>query len=347
MRTPRKSAEHPFPRLARTIVAMAAAAFLAAALPARAEMAREDLVRESQEAMEKADPFMGDWQGIYKKRNRTSPTLAAQVIALGKGRYHANILAEFDKGLSPIATLEGRLEDGEVRFFGWGDVSEYEGPDWQGVIANGTFRGTVPSRHGGTFVLRKVIRLSPTLGEQPPAGAVVLFDGTSLDEWQARRGRTSIQEKISDGFIEMTRIGTSISTRKRFTYFKLHVEFRTPFRPEAREQGRGNSGVFVHGREVQVLDCYGLKGRAKGGGGLYPRYDPILNMCAPPMQWQTYDIVVPPPKQGEMARLTVLHNGVMIHDGVELGRNLSPAVVQLQNHGNPVQYRNIWLVELP
>jgi hypothetical protein len=310
-----------------------------------------DLVRESREAMEAADPFMGDWRGYFKQRGRkTTEPLVAQVVALGKDWYHASLLPEFDTNAEMIASLEGERESDTVRFRGWGDISEYRGPDWEGAIEGGKFTGKVSSRYGGTFVLEKVVRISPTLGAEPPAGAIVLFDGSDFNEWErpGRRGTVGpVRWKIVDGAMETTRGGGSIATRRAFGNLRLHVEFRIPYKPEAREQGRGNSGVYVHSNEVQVLDCYGLKPRAKGGGGIYPRTDPLVNMCAPPLQWQTYDVTFQAAKEGNEARMTVLHNGVTIHDNIEARWSGRPANIRLQDHGNPVRYRNIWLVELP
>ncbi len=303
-----------------------------------------DPAAAAQAALEKVDPFMGDWSGAFtQKRGPTSP-LAAQVIALGRGLYHANLLPAFDKRVETIATLEGRLEGAAVRFHGWGDVHDYRGPDWHGAIKDGVFTGEVPGRWGGTFRLHKVVRLSPTLGAAPPSGAVVLFDGTTLDGWQRARGKGPAPWKLIDGAMQVA--GTSIASTKRFTYCTIHLEFRTPFDPEAREQSRGNSGVSIHGREVQVLDTYGLAGREKQGGAIYNRAAPLVNMCAPPMQWQTYDITVRRDENGAN-RLTVLHNGVVIHKDHELNRELRPSSLRLQEHGSPVQYRNIWAVVTP
>jgi len=121
---------------------------------------------------EMSDPFMGDWQGTFTSRKRRETALVAQVIALGKGRYHANLLPEFDGRVEIIATLEGQREGDTVRFSGWGDVSAYRGPDWNGLIKEGVFTGDVPGREGGTFALRKVVRLSPRC-----------FSGTSTLFW--------------------------------------------------------------------------------------------------------------------------------------------------------------------
>ena len=151
----------------------------------------------------------------------------------------------------------------------------------------------------------------------------------------------------------------STETKKIFGSFKLHVEFRTPFRPAARSQGRGNSGVYIQRRyEVQVLDSFGLAGEANECGGLYRQVCPSPNMALPPLTWQTYDIDFTAAKfDGDKrvanAVITVRHNDVVIHNALSLknktgaGRKEAPTPgpIYLQGHGNPVFYRNIWIVE--
>jgi hypothetical protein len=155
----------------------------------------------------------------------------------------------------------------------------------------------------------------------------------------------------------------SIITKRKFKDFKLHLEFRTPFMPAARGQSRGNSGVYLQGRyEVQILDSYGLKGRHNASGGIYEIGTPLVNMCAPPLQWQSYDITFRAPrfdaagKKVDDAQINVVHNGVTIHENLTVPRPTAvaldnnvrePGGIYLQDHGNEVQYRNIWLVELP
>ncbi|MCX8036979.1 MAG: DUF1080 domain-containing protein [Candidatus Sumerlaeia bacterium] len=356
-----------------------------APLPAQAPT--EQLVAESLKAMESADPFMGDWEGQFIRKNKKgSFPIAAQVVALGKGRYHATFMHAFDKRTTTVVSLEGFTSGSGVAFFGWGDISVYCGPDWEGTIRDGKFTGVVsPSaREGGTFELQKVVRLSPTLGVKPPAGAVVLFDGTNFNEWVSYsrvaavksavksilEGKTK-QEKaekssakaaakttaartvpgpvkwvIENGMMKCTPGSGTLSTKRQFLNFRMHLEFRTPFIPTAREQARGNSGVLFHGLEIQVLDSYGLIGRSKECGGIYARVDPLVNMCRPPMQWQTYDVTVETPPNESNARLTVLHNGVPIHDRLDIGPLRQPTNITLQDHGNPIMYRNIWLVDL-
>ncbi len=171
----------------------------------------------------------------------------------------------------------------------------------------------------------------------------------------------TVKWQLVDGAMEVKPGSGSIATKKKFKDFKLHIEFRTPFMPEARGQGRGNSGVYLQNRyEIQVLDSYGLEPKDNECGGIYQVGAPLVNMCYPPLQWQTYDIMFQAPRfdsSGNKQRdavVTVLHNGVAIHEqqqiphptGGALDNNVAePGGIYLQDHGNLVQFRNIWLVE--
>ncbi|MCA8977579.1 MAG: DUF1080 domain-containing protein [Planctomycetes bacterium] len=196
--------------------------------------------------------------------------------------------------------------------------------------------------------LTKIARQSPTLGAAPPPGAVVLFDGSSADAFEGGR--------LLDGGV----LGVGCDSRRAFADHRLHLEFKTPFRPAARGQGRGNSGVYVQGRfECQVLDSFGLEGRQNECGGIYSVTAPLVNACLPPETWQTYDIVFTAARyDGDRkvsdARMTVHLNGILVHDDVALphattasrrGEGPAPGGLYLQDHGNPVVYRNIWVVE--
>ncbi len=164
---------------------------------------------------------------------------------------------------------------------------------------------------------------------------------------------------VGDGSMEVGREAGSIVTRREFTDFRLHLEFRVPFMPDARGQMRGNSGVYLQGRyEIQVLDSYGLPPRYDDCGGFYGVAAPAVMMAAPPTQWQTYDIEFRAPRRlaasglVSHARVTVRHNGVLIHDGLDLGGDLAPGQevqkggLYLQDHWFPVQYRNVWIAPL-
>ncbi|MGE5294901.1 MAG: DUF1080 domain-containing protein, partial [Solirubrobacterales bacterium] len=490
------------------------------------------------------DPFMGDWQGQWEVTDGyNSGSIAAYVIALGGDQYQVKLVEVFGVTTAPYAVLETQAKDGKLEFAGSLNPgsSPIEGTV-NATIENGKFTGRFQGQTGGgesikgTFSLEKTARQSPTLGAKPPAGAIVLFDGTNFDKWvrfgyskgviniidaignaqdavaylrakiwsaQARkatlqlgtddgvkvwlngkpihannaaRGVVVDQDKVevslqqginelllkvtngggdwgaivrfageggplpnlnevspqfasekgsneylrqNDGFITQWQVAGpyqeagkgaealfdvefapekasasdvkwkwinahdaggdkvkwslvdgamevkagagNIVTKDRFKDFKLHIEFRSPFMPAARGQGRGNSGVYLQGRyEIQVLDSYGLEGRDNECGGIYQVGAPMVNMCLPPMQWQTYDITFQAPRfdasgsKTEDAIVTVVHNGVTIHDRRKLSgptggamddRISEPGGIYLQDHGNLVQFRNIWLVE--
>jgi len=496
---------------------------------------------------QEVDPYMGDWKGTWTMAEGTgtgSGPMAAQVIAIGKGKYRLNLLREFDTRTEPIAVLEGQHENIEVRFTGRVQREGAES-DVRAVIKDGKLAGSMKGHNSegkyvsAEFILEKTVRLSPKLGEKPPENAIILFDGKNFDEWEpvhpATKGlvslintlgpseksvaylrsalwsdeqqkarleigsddgvkvwlndqvihannamralrpgedkvditlkkgwndillkvtqgsggwevcvrligldgeilknvkemvnvessdagtseylqksdgflclwevsgpyreegkdglalfdvafepekpgvrvegkRVNISEldmskvrwKLVDGAMEITPGIGSIVTKRRFSDFKLHLEFRTPFMPESEGQARGNSGVYLQGRyEVQILDSYGLEGRDNECGGVYEVGAPLVNMCAPPMQWQSYDITFLAPRFDEAGKklkdvkLTVVHNGVTIQENLSvpgptaeaMDNNVTePGPIYLQDHGNPVQYRNIWLIEMP
>jgi len=203
-----------------------------------------------------------------------------------------------------------------------------------------------------------------------PSDAIVLFDGTadSMVNWTDTKGNPS-KWICGNGYMESVKGAGYIQTKEQFGSCQLHVEFATPSRVRGNGQGRGNSGVFLHGQyEVQVLDSYGNETYPDGQcGALYGRAVPLVNASGKPGQWQSYDIVYHRPTfdaDGNVARkatFTVFHNGVLIQDHVELvggtGWINAHAVtdykphgdkgpIQLQDHGNPVWYRNIWVREL-
>ena len=198
-----------------------------------------------------------------------------------------------------------------------------------------------------------------------PSDAVVLFDGKDLSQWVSEDGQPA-KWKVADGYFEVVPKSGLIHTRQAFGDCQLHVEFSEPVPPVGESQERGNSGVFLHGLyEVQVLDTYQNKTYADGhASAVYGQFPPQVNAARPPGQWQMYDIIFHGPrfdKDGKLlrpARLTVLHNGVLVQDNVELsgptahharppykaGPDKLP--LALQDHGNPVRYRNIWIREL-
>ena len=282
-------------------------------------------------------------QGEYKG-SAGGDTWGAQVIALGDGKFS---LVGYAGGLPG----DGWQRGGETR------KAEGEAKDGLATLKGDTFTVSIKDGvmsvigEGGEKVgeLKKTERKSPTLEAKPPAGAKVLFDGSTADNFENGK---FVEDKLlgANGCKSKLPVGDHM----------LHIEFRTPFMPKSRGQGRGNSGVHVQGRyEVQVLDSFGLEGKNNECGGIYVIAEPSVNMCLPPLAWQTYDIDFTAAKydatgkKTENARITIKHNGVVIHDHVDL-KDGNPGAdkegpskngLYLQNHGNPVAFRNIWVVE--
>lgn len=271
--------------------------------------------------------------------------VGVQIVALGDGKFDA------------VAYLGGLPGDGWDGLGVVRGVAERSGDVVVIRAHDGSGTGTI---EGGVIVvkddmgqvigrLEKVERKSPTLGAKPPEGAVVLFDGSSADAFFGGR-------MTNDGLLV-----EGATSKQKFQDFTIHLEFRTPFQPYARGQARGNSGFYAQGRyEVQILDSFGLEGEWNECGGIYKVARPRVNMCFPPLSWQTYDVDFTAArfeggKKVADARLTVRHNGVLIHQDVKVPETTTAAPVReespepgpifLQNHGNPVRFRNVWVVQ--
>lgn len=294
-------------------------------------------------------PVQGEYVGEVTHDGQPMK-IGVQVIAMGDGAFD---VAAYPGGLpgegwTPPNTITGKGTRADA-------VVRIEGTDWGGVARKAEIRdgALVPLADDGSPVatLPKVTRTSPTLGEKPPKGAVVIFDGPGPVDEQA----TLVKPRITDDGLLME----GVSTKDAFGDAHWHIEFRLPYRPKARGQGRGNSGAyFLNCYEVQMLDSFGLEGRDNECGGIYSVKAPSVNMCLPPLEWQTYDVDVTAPRFEEdrkvkNARLTVRHNGVVVQDDVEVRGPTTAAgrreegptgPLQLQNHGNPVRYRNIWVL---
>ncbi|MFT5300546.1 MAG: hypothetical protein ACI87E_003248 [Mariniblastus sp.] len=200
-----------------------------------------------------------------------------------------------------------------------------------------------------------------------PADAVVLFDGTDMSMWTDGKGGEA-KWKVVDGAMESVPKGGFVYSKEEFGDCQVHIEFASPAKAKGSGQGRGNSGVFLMGEfEIQVLDSFDNKTYADGGAGsLYGQYPPLVNVSRPPGQWQTYDIIFRRPRFSEdgqlttPAKLTVLHNGILIQDhsnaygptswiyrkDYKTIKSKTKGVLSLQDHGNPVRYRNIWVRSL-
>lgn len=286
--------------------------------------------------------FQGEYAGTVKEAEGKEAKYGAQVIALGHGQFAAVVYsgglpgAGWSRG-NPKVQLAGERQ---------GDKVVLNGEKISGEISGKWMILKHTDREDQT-VLEAVQRNSPTLGAKPPKDALVIFDGSGTGQ-------------IADGSMNDAKLLWAGATTKPLPgSYTIHMEFLLPYVPEERGQGRGNSGVYLHDcYELQVLDSFGLEGANNECGGFYKIKEPDVNMCLPPLSWQTYDIDFTAPaydargKKTAPARVTVRHNGVVIHDNLELqetpGRQKEgpgPRGIHLQAHGNKVQYRNIWLVK--
>jgi hypothetical protein len=279
--------------------------------------------------------IQGEYLGKGSLPGGDDSQIGAQVIAQGEGQFRVVIYrgglpgAGWQRGDDQFV-LQGSREAEDVPL---------AGDRLSGGIAGREL--TLLDSEGNTIAqLQPTQRKSPTLGEKPPADALVLFDGENADQF-------------NDGQLtEMKTLEAGTTLREDVPMKKLHLEFRLSWKPQARGQGRSNSGVYIGGiPEIQVLDSFGLEGRSNECGGLYGRREPDVNMCFPPLVWQTFDVEFAQPPRNEEGQpqgkilVTVRHNGVVIHEDYDTRHaEHGPRRLHFQRHGNRVQYRNIWVV---
>lgn len=287
-------------------------------------------------------PLQGEFTGLMQGEK-----FAMQIVALGKGEFDGVLCPGglpgdgWSGSPGPRQKIRGKREgdNGSIRFPGNGWAAL--GSPNQIIIQD--LKGEEIGR------LARIERKSPTLGLAPPAGAIAIFDGESAGKFKPG-ARITAEGLLMEGCNSIEEFGDCT----------LHIEFRLPYMPESRGQGRGNSGLYLAGRyEVQMLDSFGLTGENNECGGIYTVAKPKVNMCYPPLAWQTYDIVFKAPrfddngKKTADAELTVRHNGVLVHEQVKAPKPTAAAIsnteapkgpIHLQNHGNPVRYRNIWVL---
>jgi hypothetical protein len=290
--------------------------------------------------------IFNDAQGQHK--------IEARIVAVAKDRY---------KVLIREAQADGKVVKGELAATGEKDLTlavrgQFKGVEWAGRLSlESAVKGTVG--RDGSFEFKPIARKSPTLGAEPPAGAVVLLDGKSFDEVTNQPNKDGAKQewKLTEGGAIQVPKGGMNSKRQFSGSIKYHIEFYLPLMPAAEGQGRANSGCYLpNGEEIQVLDSFGMTTYTGGGcGGLYRYKDPdafdeFSLASLPPLQWQTYDIEYRVQmKDGKPAgkpRVTVVHNGIKIHDRFELQKDARVGGLHFQDHGNAVQYRNIWVMPL-
>ncbi len=296
------------------------------------------------DASQADDDFVvqGEYVGELSPPGQPWMQVGLQVVALGEGKF---------EGVLYRGGLPGAGWDGSRRQKTTGSRAGsrilLQGVTHQLLLAaDQAAIYTADGKKAG--VLSKTHRESPTMGAAAPPEATVLFDGSNTEQFTG--GKLAPDGTLLAGVLSKIAVHD----------FHMHLEFRTPYMPKARGQGRGNSGVYIQQRyEVQILDSFGLDGANNECGGLYTQTAPSVNMCLPPLAWQTYDIwftaaqwTADGKSKLANARITVLHNGVPIHSEREItgktggGKVEGPEdfPINLQDHGNPVMFRNIWLV---
>ncbi len=325
-----------------------------------------------------SDPYTGNWSGTLTTGAREEP-VHATVIQYKQG-FEVTLRAEPDPRKEAIVILTGVMqqdkfvlaaavspERSEVISGPEGNVSS-KTLKWEGEVAGDELKGTVTGGKTGRFSLRKIpFTPSPTLGAKAPSGTLILFDGTHLKAWESKQAPAApIQWKVTEaGAVEVVSLRDGkkskqdLRTKETLGDYRLHLEFKLADKPEATGQGRSNSGIIHLGvYETQILDSFGLYGRDNECGAIYKFREPDRNAGYPAGLWQTYDIEVKAPRfaaggnKTTDARMTVRLNGILIHNDVVVpnptagGKEAARGPIVLQDHGNPVQFRNIWVVKI-
>jgi len=303
------------------------------------------------------DPFIGEYDGVYKAKGR--PDASAKGIVASEGPDLYRTAVSFQQGATAATAheieLHGHAAGPRVLFYG---VSK--GARWNGELRDGALR--LSRDYDSHFELAKVVRHSPTEGKKPPAGAIVLLPFEEGKKPDLAAWTNQEWEPQEDGSMQVKPGSGSNYTKQKFGDIQLHMEFNLPHMPQGFGQGRANSGIYVQDRyEVQILDSFSVVPAVGDCGSLYDIAVAQANACMPPGQWQTYDITFRAPRLkadgsvGEFARITVVHNGMTIHDDQVLERPtpggkeepIARDCFHLQDHGNHLRFRNIWLVESP
>lgn len=306
------------------------------------------------------DPLRGDWQGaggyvaqVIRADDKILSVSNLIPQAEDAGKYEAHLFRKFDVANDqPVAILQGEQSGGVVNFSGSG---------WTGAIADGHFKA---GKGGESFDLQHIMRTPPSLGAKPPAGAIVLFDGANMDAWAKMKEKDWLTEDgpspwrlIPGGAMEVVPRAGCLISRRKFGDARIHVEFRNPGGPT-------NSGVYIQDRyEANINEMYGrLDGNPCAGFDNCTPADakPGIRCSRPPLEWQTMDIDFHAPRfdaKGERTaapRVTLLFNGTLLYDNRKLGPVTLNAArlgeaptgpIQLQEHGMPVEFRNIWVLE--
>ena len=298
---------------------------------------------------------MAEYEGFWTSGTGAKGRMTAQIRPLGKNQYDGFvILTRARNTVIGFPLKKATAQNWVLKLTG--TATAPAGGDLPGQneltaeIRDGKISGKFSGDLGeGTFDGGRSTRKSPTLGAKPPRGSTILLDDSGAKDWE------NLSWPVKDGVMRVAK--GNVWAKEKMPNYQLHLEFKTPFMPEATGQARGNSGVYLQGKyEVQVLDSFGLWPlKDNDCGGFYNVTAPISNAGnagLPPGEWQTYDITFLEANATRTPRITVELNGVKIIDRAEVPANLvakgngggepKAGFLMLQDHGNPVEFRNIW-----
>lgn len=309
-------------------------------------------------------PVFGNWQGAFVSNGWDDYNIRAEIIGQSGSTYKAIFIINGD-GMDEIrADVPGKTEKGGTKFAGQVNLGSKLGSDCtvNGLLNKGVFTGSMKSSKGeGKFELKRFLFEPPTRGKKAPEGAIALmWDGMTQEDFENVWHVNPHWRVNANGIAQIHH--SNIVTKQAFGDAQYHVEFATPYMPNDRGQARGNSGVYILGKyEVQVLDSFGLPTKDNECGGIYKIATPLVNACLPPLEFQTYDITFHAARfdangnKTSNATITVIHNGTMIHDNVELptrtgggigGRESIEGPLLIQDHNDQPRFRNIWVKPL-
>lgn len=333
-------------------------------------------------AADPPDKVQGAWLGEWKGKGGMGGKNVAEICGLGNGEYQATFTAydsgEQDKGVFTFSIRGASVSDEKVVFSQEINLGPLGAFSLQADVEQSRLVGKYSNgnRYQGTMELKRIERKHESIGAKPLPGAIVLFDGKSLDKWATMGGESS-DWKVADGAIVAPSADVSavkstghLASKATFNSAQIHIEFRVPYLPEKRGQERGQGGLYLQGRyELQIVDSFGFP-RTKNSSGeytdddalgaIYRRRAPKEMAALPPGEWQAFDITFQAAKLDaagnvtQPAEATVFLNGTQIHEQVALSeptedapvRDAGKAGLVLQNAGQPVEYRNIWYVPL-
>ncbi|MBN2139042.1 MAG: DUF1080 domain-containing protein [Sedimentisphaerales bacterium] len=297
-----------------------------------------------------AKTIMGQYKGTFYPDSTVKMNATACVVDEGDNRYRIAIKAE---------SGDPAIEGAAVEIYGNLNGEQFEinsragGYGWKGEINNGHL--SARSEYGQHFELDWIESKSPNAEMKPPQDAIILLPYKPGEKADLSAWTNGNWEALDDGVMQIARGKGANRTKQSFSDIKhYHIEFKLPLEPKGRGQGRANSGAYLlDSYEVQILDSFGLVHTSGDCGGLYNLARAKVNASLPPEVWQTYDITFRAARLDdngdvkEHPRITVIHNGIKIHDNQEIPRNRhrTKGPFQLQDHGHPIQFRNIWVVE--